>query len=424
MFESTRISLLSPAPIRMATRRPRWWVWKLCAVLAFGGPLAARAIGATITDLGSFVPSDVSKQGVVVGNIIDLNDDNFLPHAGIWRNGTLTRLPERSGTTQSDAVAVSETGRVVGLEVAPPAIQVHAVYWDGIAAPTPLGPFIAGDDFSDAADVDFAGNVVGTGLLRAPAWSVGYYAPGGGSLIQVGGANFNPATGGGSTIGAITGDGQTILGRVYNSDDANGYYLWSTASPAAPGIKLDITPPRSVFQLFGGSVFGQGIGNTLASDGTVLGYKGPILATGTWFLRTPDGTETEILGMRGHNAVNAQHVVVGSMDTTAPELIHAAMWDPQTKTVTDLNTLLPENSGFILFAATAINDNGDIVGIGAHNQAQVGFLLKPSCSVVLMPPTYDPNLDGNVFNDDDLTLTKLGPDAVCPREHEYPPGGT
>ncbi|HWD00744.1 MAG TPA: carboxypeptidase-like regulatory domain-containing protein [Candidatus Sulfopaludibacter sp.] len=43
----------------------------------------------------------------------------------------------------------------------------------------------------------------------------------------------------------------------------------------------------------------------------------------------------------------------------------------------DLNTLIPENSGWVLFAANDINDLGLIVGDGALNGQDRGFLLMP-----------------------------------------------
>ena len=56
-----------------------------------------------------------------------------------------------------------------------------------------------------------------------------------------------------------------------------------------------------------------------------------------------------------------------------PTQYHAFLWE--NGTMTDLNTLIPAESGWILTAATAINDNGDIVGTGLLNGQAHGFLL-------------------------------------------------
>jgi len=56
-----------------------------------------------------------------------------------------------------------------------------------------------------------------------------------------------------------------------------------------------------------------------------------------------------------------------------PTQYHAFLWE--SGAMTDLNTLLPSGSGWILTAATATNDNGDIVGTGLLNGQAHGFLL-------------------------------------------------
>jgi probable HAF family extracellular repeat protein len=56
-----------------------------------------------------------------------------------------------------------------------------------------------------------------------------------------------------------------------------------------------------------------------------------------------------------------------------PTQYHAFLWEDGT--LLDLNTWLPADSNWILTAATAINDNGDIVGTGLLNGQAHGFLL-------------------------------------------------
>ena len=45
--------------------------------------------------------------------------------------------------------------------------------------------------------------------------------------------------------------------------------------------------------------------------------------------------------------------------------------------VTDLNSLIPADSGWVLREARAINNNGEIAGIGQHNGQTHSFLLVP-----------------------------------------------
>jgi hypothetical protein len=42
---------------------------------------------------------------------------------------------------------------------------------------------------------------------------------------------------------------------------------------------------------------------------------------------------------------------------------------------TDLNSLLPDDSGWALTSASGINDEGQIVGVGLHDGRWRGFLL-------------------------------------------------
>ncbi len=64
-----------------------------------------------------------------------------------------------------------------------------------------------------------------------------------------------------------------------------------------------------------------------------------------------------------------------------PTQYHAFLWE--NGAMTDLNTLLPAGSGWILTAATAINDNGDIIGTGLLDGQLHGFLLT---SGQMQPP--------------------------------------
>jgi probable HAF family extracellular repeat protein len=71
-------------------------------------------------------------------------------------------------------------------------------------------------------------------------------------------------------------------------------------------------------------------------------------------------------------AVNGQGVVVGEASNSANKRV-AFVW--QNGIMTDLNTLIPATSGWLLQDATGINDNGQIVGTGTIGGQMHGFLL-------------------------------------------------
>jgi len=51
--------------------------------------------------------------------------------------------------------------------------------------------------------------------------------------------------------------------------------------------------------------------------------------------------------------------------------------DLAKQVATDLNTLIPKNSGWYLECAQGINDAGDIVGFGTINGSTHAFLATP-----------------------------------------------
>ena len=367
--------------------------------LALAGP--ARAAG--VTNLGSFVPAGLNAADQVVGDIPDPSPDTSNGHAALWSDGVLTRLPEQPGATKSDAFAISAGGRIVGDNYVPVvptpygSNEVHALYWDGVTAPTQVEPLdtVPGRDYSQALAVDAAGDVVGL------ADQVGGFLYHGGVLSPVG---HGEGAGGGTTVGAITADGSRLLG-TYSDLVSFGYYLWSGSAPDAPGTKLDLTPETGVFSSLSGAGSVNGlVMNDLAGDGAVIGFKdsGGTPNVRTHYLRLPGGTEILIAtGPASLNAVNAQHVVAGAIPVGA--IPHAATW--QDGTFTDLNTLLPPNSGLVLTEATAINDAGDVAGVAVSTTTgdQVGFLLERSSTLTISAVTIAP--DPPQVSDDPITVS-------------------
>lgn len=66
--------------------------------------------------------------------------------------------------------------------------------------------------------------------------------------------------------------------------------------------------------------------------------------------------------------------------------------------MTDLNTLIPPQSGWVLAEATAINSRGGIVGLGYHHSDARAFLLTPPIDLRADLRVHDNNLDTNFPN--------------------------
>ncbi|MCW2995385.1 MAG: conserved repeat domain, partial [Conexibacter sp.] len=358
---------------------PRMRVPILAAVVCLAG-LAPPAHASQVINLGSFLPAGLNSKGLVVGDIVAFDDDSDdSARAALWRNGTITPLPLPAGAGDSDALAVNENGKVAGLAYV--GGDVRALTWNAgtspIGAPAHLGPLAAGvGDYSQASAVDSAGEVVGSTTDGSPNGGTGFLASAGGSLSRVGDADRDPK-GGYTQAYAITADGQTILGHVSSGGTTptyagEGYYLFPRSGGS--GTKLTLTPERNGFGILGGTIYAPLFQNAMSSDGAVIGWTGDT-SNRTNYIRLPNGTLTQITGMAARNAVNARHVVGGTIATgNANDPVHAAMW--KNGTVTDLNTLLPASSGFELIDVLAIDDAGDMAGVAGYQGDEVGFLLK------------------------------------------------
>jgi uncharacterized membrane protein len=83
--------------------------------------------------------------------------------------------------------------------------------------------------------------------------------------------------------------------------------------------------------------------------------------------------------------INEYNLVAGSSETLDGSTLvnHAVLWDATSSVVTDLNTWA--GNGWVLASATAINDNGDIVGTGYLNGVPHGFLLTNDAVSAQLP---------------------------------------
>ncbi len=132
-----------------------------------------------------------------------------------------------------------------------------------------------------------------------------------------------------------------------------------------------------------GSVFGEAFAAT--DDGRAVGrYSDPISGqTRAFFYDGASSFDLELLpGVSFDNAraldFNEAGQIVGYVADfdTAPSFGGAAvLWDDME--IFDLNSLIPEGSGWNLLSANAINSQGQIVGFGTLNGETRAFLLTP-----------------------------------------------
>ncbi len=105
------------------------------------------------------------------------------------------------------------------------------------------------------------------------------------------------------------------------------------------------------------------------------------------------GTLSAVYSSTEAASINSSGVVAGDAfvmsNSYAPSL--AWIWVPTAPNgtsgqMTDLNSLIPAGSGWLLNHATAVNDAGQIVGYGTINGVEHGFLLTPTTTAAPAHP--------------------------------------
>lgn len=327
--------------------------------------LAATASAApsyVITDLGTLGGNSEGNGINASGQVAGESGLSGGHHAFLWNNGTMTDLGTLGGNV-SQARSIDYSGQVVGWSWLSDNSTYHAVLWrNGTMAD--LGTL--GGANSQAWDTNGCGQVVGfaelpNGWGRAFLWtsSTGMTDLGtlGGYISFAYGINCN---------------GQ-VVGRSWTSPSSGHHaFLWSKSTGMTDLGTL------------GGS---NSIAYSINSSGQAVGWSGLsgdlVYHAALW----SNGTITDLGTLGGPNSmafrINGSGQVVGwtQMNPVPPIATHAFLWTSSTG-MTDLNTLLPANSGWMLGEAFGINDGGQIVGWGVINGKVHGFLMSPALAPI------------------------------------------
>ncbi len=333
---------------------------------------------------------------------------------------TVTDLGTLAGATSLEALAVNNDGVIVGVAYFGNNASSTAFRWEN-GVMTPLSA-LSGATFTSATGIDDSGNICGTSGSFAVRWSPGGVISSLGTL----GGNSSFATGIHSS--AVAGAAQLANFELHAMD-----HISSTMNDRGtlPGGSLslawDITWDRvicgesddagGVFQGFVSSLAGNGwmralppiSGDTYSSAQAVDGTGSFNMVT--WFsvgpvyqraylsrLAKTDGTiiSTVELGflsstqITNPDDINRHLQIVGYGRPLGNDTRRAFIWEGGR--MSDLNTLIPQTSGWVLQRATAINDKGWIVGYGQKDGQQRAFLLRPNLDngVILVPRLLSP----------------------------------
>jgi probable HAF family extracellular repeat protein len=367
----------------------------IALALALGLVTASPAVadsGYTLTDLG-FIggpSSDFMSQALGINNSSVVVGQTRTPSgidAFVWYGAPpLFDLPIL-GSSLSQALDVSDAGDIVGWYQPGACCNEHA-FWNAGGNTVDVNP--AGAVTSRATAVNDSHVVVGWYGSGTPDAVRGFYSNAGAAPQDLG--TF------GGTISAAydINDAGTIVGYASTSSGDVRAAVWS--SPTATPLNLGVLSPGFGTRTEATAISSTGVVAGWSNDPCcgVLGwiYEGRTLTDGSPFLEVlvgalPTGV-TRILP----TGINKYETVVGNLGRY-DGVQHAFIW--RNSQLFDLNQLVSQTvdgEPMMLLTANAINDNGEIVGMGyvpgsSFFPEEHAYLLSPNTepgtNVVVQP---------------------------------------
>lgn len=314
------------------------------------------------------------------------------------------------GGTSSSAWAVNSLGHVVGTSTTADG-ALHAFVWQGKIAD--IGP-LNGDQQAQAFDINDAGDVavmsfdLGETVTHGILWEsiattdLGAFAARGLSPVGTVVGHINVAVpdvgmferaakweaGASTALGTLGGDFSYAY-AVNEAGDAAGMSLlagnrfWHAALYRS-GLVVDLgTLGGNNSQAYDINSLGRVVGVADTSSGQPHAFLFTVneagLVTSRLDLGTLDGESSYA------NAINEAGVIVGTSG------FRAFKWEMGI--MTDLNSLLPPNSGWVLEVARGVNDAGAIVGQGLHYGQPRAFLLAGAEICASIDADHDGDID-------------------------------
>lgn len=314
----------------------------------------------------SITPIDVSpgvfRRGtnLVPGEKLDLNDLGQVVGVRdfkgvLWQYGNYLSLNPPSGYSQCAALAINNLGHIVGQSANSGlgSSFVNGVRW--INGPNP--EFLPISDFSNCFDINDAGNI----LCRYTRYGTSLYIYADGTSQDASFAKdcydeisaINQSTIGAGSLGTgasstcawyyATAQGQTLVNsHLFATFDSSDCYNCNRV-----GYHAYINEINDALVVVGHDPF-PFIWDTVLDQVIDLGDSVP-------------------------KDINNCGQVVGRSQNGSD--FRAFLRDDEE--ITDLNSLVAPDSGWVLTTAFAINDLGQIAGVGIHNGVTKGFLLTP-----------------------------------------------
>jgi probable HAF family extracellular repeat protein len=287
-------------------------------------------------------------------------------NAFLYKNGITTNLGTLGGTGGGDTFVwgMNDLDDVVGMSPAVNGGNSHAfLYTNGKM--TDLGALSSG--FSSAWGVNNSRRVVGQ-APNPPNGTMAFYRDDNSAFLQTLG-NFS---GGQADEAFGVNDSGWIVGSAtgFGSNNWTHAYIWTN------GTFLDL-----------GQIIGSSYSEAMAINnrGDVIGFYEDTNYDDNGFYYSAG--KLQFLGVGRPNSINNIGQIVG--ESAGIQFLY----DP-VQGMRNINTLLVTNSGWIVLDVTAINDAGQIAGVGETN-----YPTGPPRAILLTPPSnlLQPTVVSNQF---------------------------